>query len=144
MERILFGAGIPGTRAAPTQAGNNDAKIGLRLDYGERFKIDGKEYLRVNLQVNKGAENPTLRALANKNSHEVWSYADILIEQVEAKKNVAGGSEDGGIPMNSGPPGHTMPAQAGRVKDPSPPKKDPVKEKAEKMFEDLEVNLRTR
>jgi len=49
MERVVSGTGTPGTRAAPTQAGNNDANIGLRLDYGERSKKDGKTYRRVNL-----------------------------------------------------------------------------------------------
>ncbi|KAF2240069.1 hypothetical protein EV356DRAFT_495929, partial [Viridothelium virens] len=35
MEKMANGQGTPGTRAAPTQFGNNDRKIGSRLDNGE-------------------------------------------------------------------------------------------------------------
>ncbi len=80
-ERVVSGTGIPGTRAAPTQAGNNDANIGLRLDYGEIYKKDGNSYMRVNLQANEGAKNPTLKALANGNPHRSC-LAQIFLSRV--------------------------------------------------------------
>lgn len=74
---IASGQGDPGTRAAPTKAGNTDKKVGVRLDNGEKFIWEGKEYKRYKLQVNKGAEDGTLKKMADKNSHEIWSQADI-------------------------------------------------------------------
>lgn len=48
MKKIAEGKGTPGTRAAPTQAGTNDKKIGSRLDNGEKILKGGKEYKRTN------------------------------------------------------------------------------------------------
>ena len=79
VQKVAKGQGIPGTRAAPTQAGNNDKKIGSRLDNGETFTKDGKQYKRYKFQVNKGADDKSLRELADKNSHKVWAQADIPI-----------------------------------------------------------------
>jgi len=83
MKKIVRGEGAPGTRAAPTQSGNNDKKIGLRLDHGDIVVKDGKKFRRYKLQINKGAENPTLKALADKDSHRVWSHADIPIDDTD-------------------------------------------------------------
>lgn len=77
--KIAAGNGTPGDRAAPTRTTKNDQKIGARLDNGERFELDGQVYMRYKVQLNKGAENPTLKALADKNSHEVWSQADLPV-----------------------------------------------------------------
>lgn len=77
LKRITNGQGNAGTRAMPAQTGKNDADIGLRLDYGDKFIKDGKEYRRYKLKVNKQAADPTLRALAAKNSHKVWAEADL-------------------------------------------------------------------
>ena len=60
--------------------GNNDEKIVLRLDYGSGFAEDENTYSRLNLQINKKAEKPILTELANKNSHEIWPHANVLIE----------------------------------------------------------------
>ena len=79
MQKIAKGQGIPGTRAAPTQAGNNDKKIGSRLDNGEAFTKGGKQYKRYKFQVNKGADEKTLKELADKDSHKVWAQADMPI-----------------------------------------------------------------
>lgn len=38
---------------------------------------DGRRYKRYNLQANKGADNATLKEMANKNSHQVLAQADI-------------------------------------------------------------------
>jgi hypothetical protein len=80
IEKIVSGEGIAGTRAAPPQSGNYDRKIGSRLDNGEAFTENGKRKKRYNFQLNKGADNPTLKKLADKNSHKVWSYADVDLE----------------------------------------------------------------
>ncbi|KJX96291.1 hypothetical protein TI39_contig679g00001 [Zymoseptoria brevis] len=77
--KLARGEGAPGTRAAPAQVGNNDKKIGVRLDNADTIVKDGKTFKRYKFQVNKGAENPTLKTLADKNSHEVWSHADIPV-----------------------------------------------------------------
>jgi len=76
---ITKSEGQAGHRAGPTRAGNNDAKIGARLDYGEKFKKGNQDFLRLNFQINKGAERKTLKELANKNSHKVWATADVLL-----------------------------------------------------------------
>jgi hypothetical protein len=78
---IAKGEGIPGHRTAPSQTTTNDAKIGSRLDNAEVFQKDGKKFKRFKWQLNKNAENSTLRKLAAKNSHKVWSYADIEIDE---------------------------------------------------------------
>ena len=77
--RIAGGEGIAGARAAPTQSGTNDSTIGGRIDYGETFTNDGKQYRRFKFQVNKGADNPTLKQYANQDSHRVWAQADLEI-----------------------------------------------------------------
>ncbi|KAJ9284671.1 hypothetical protein DTO021C3_7701 [Paecilomyces variotii] len=77
--KLASGQGIAGTRAAPSQSGSNDTTIGSRLDNGEKITKDGKEYKRYKWQINKNAENATLKELANKDSHRVWSEADIPV-----------------------------------------------------------------
>lgn len=57
--------GTPGTRAGPTKTTKGDAKNGVRFDYGET------------LQLNKGAENPTLARLERENKHKIWAQAAI-------------------------------------------------------------------
>lgn len=78
---IAQGNGTPGTRAAPTRAGNNDAKLGCRLDFGEVYVKGEKKYQRYYLQLNKQAEDSTIQKLAQKNSHQNWSYADVEIKE---------------------------------------------------------------
>lgn len=82
LTKIINGQGEPGTRAAPAMMGKTDAEIGLRLDYGDKFVNDGKEYRRYKLQVNKQASNPTLKELAAKDSHKVLAEADMQINPV--------------------------------------------------------------
>lgn len=79
MTKLASGQGIAGTRAAPSQSGSNDKTIGSRLDNGEKIMKDDKEYRRYKWQINKNAENATLKELANKDSHKVWSEADIPV-----------------------------------------------------------------
>ncbi|KAH9212238.1 hypothetical protein DL95DRAFT_509343 [Leptodontidium sp. 2 PMI_412] len=88
VQSIADGRGIPGTRAAPAQSGNNDKDIGSRLDNGESFTKDGKQYKRYNFQVNKGADDKTLKKLANQNSHKVWAQADVPIGEGDAMTTV--------------------------------------------------------
>jgi hypothetical protein len=83
--KLARGEGTPGTRAAPAQAGNNDKKIGVRLDNADTIVKDGKKFKRYKFQVNKGADNPTL---ADKNSHEVWSQADMPVDDGDPEEVV--------------------------------------------------------
>lgn len=54
----------PVTRAGPTKTSKDDAKNGVGSDYGETFQAsNGKTYQNINLQLNKGAEYPTLARL---------------------------------------------------------------------------------
>jgi hypothetical protein len=77
VQKIANGQGTAGTRAAPAQSGSNDKSIGSRLDNGETFDKGGKQYKRYKFQVNKAADDNTLKDLANKDSHKVWAQADI-------------------------------------------------------------------
>jgi len=86
--QIANGQGIAGTRAAPTQAGTNDTKIGSRLDNGETFTKDGIDYKRFKFQVNKDADNKTLKELARKDAHKVWAEADMPIGQADRRGTV--------------------------------------------------------
>jgi hypothetical protein len=49
------------------------------LDNGETFVKGGKYYKRYKFQVNKGADDKTLKKLADKDSHKVWAEADMPI-----------------------------------------------------------------
>ncbi|SMR54654.1 unnamed protein product [Zymoseptoria tritici ST99CH_1A5] len=79
LAKLISGQGEPGQRAAPAQTGKHDAQIGVRLDYGDKFERDGKEYRRFKLQPNKQAANPTLKAMAAENSHQILAEADLQI-----------------------------------------------------------------
>ncbi|KAF9730358.1 hypothetical protein PMIN06_009056 [Paraphaeosphaeria minitans] len=92
--KIANGQGTPGTGVAPAQSGNNDKKIGSRLDNGETVLKDGKEYKRYKFQVNKGAEDKTLKELADKDSHKVYAHADMPIGEVDKRKAVENLFED--------------------------------------------------
>lgn len=88
VEKIASGQGTAGTRAAPAQSGNNDQKIGSRLDSGETFTKNGKQYKRYKFQVNKGADDQTLKQLADKDSHKVWAQADVPLGNADPRKIV--------------------------------------------------------
>ncbi|KAK5116751.1 hypothetical protein LTR62_007425 [Meristemomyces frigidus] len=94
MARLARGEGTPGTRAAPTQAGNNDKRIEVRLDNADTIIQDGKKFKRYKFQVNKGADNPTLKTFADKNSHEVWSHADMSCNDGDSESAIINLFED--------------------------------------------------
>ncbi|KAG6061805.1 hypothetical protein E4U32_002809 [Claviceps aff. humidiphila group G2b] len=94
LDRLVEGEGTPGTRLAPTKSGQNDQNIGCRLDFGVKLEKDGQTVRRYNLQINSGAKNPTLKALANKDSHATWSYADIPLEEKPSKESFEEKKED--------------------------------------------------
>jgi hypothetical protein len=59
----------PGSRAWPNK--KLDAKAGARLDYGGiSTSEDGLRYRNLVFQANAEAENPTLKALAGKGTHD--------------------------------------------------------------------------
>ncbi|KAE8149486.1 hypothetical protein BDV25DRAFT_156211 [Aspergillus avenaceus] len=78
--KILGGQGVPGHRAAPAPGGNHDATIGGRIDVGEIVKIAGKEFRRYKFQLNLNAQDSTIKKLAAKDSHKVYSTADVEIK----------------------------------------------------------------
>jgi len=82
IDKLLHGEGVPGHRAFPARGGNMDKKLGVRIDYGEKFELAGVEYQRFMLQANKGSDDKTLKEMANKDSHKVWSHADIPVRKV--------------------------------------------------------------
>lgn len=94
MKTVVGGNGTAGFRAAPTRSGNNDQKIGSRLDYGEKFLKDGKTYQRLNWQLNKDAENSTLKKLAQQDSHYVWSTADVEVVENPSEDQAKTATED--------------------------------------------------
>jgi hypothetical protein len=94
LQTLAIGQGTPGTRAAPAQAGNNDAKFGIRIDNGETITKNGKQYKRYKVQANKGAENPTLRDIANHDSHRVLAQADLPLGEPDAGEVVGQFFED--------------------------------------------------
>lgn len=63
MIKKIFDTQTPGKRIAPPQAGDNDAKYGLRLDAGETH--DGKK--TIYLQVNTQAKSDALKNFKKKN-----------------------------------------------------------------------------
>lgn len=87
VKTLLSGDGVPGTRAAPTRSGNNDAKAGGRLDHGENYTKGNQTVHRLKYQLNKNAENTTLKKLAAQDSHKVWSYADVPVPVPEKRLN---------------------------------------------------------
>ena len=87
-DKIVSEAAIAGTRAAPSQSGENDKQIGLRLDYGETFNRGGKKVRHVKGQPNKGAGNQSLKDLAAKNSYQVVAEAFIPIDSADSKEAV--------------------------------------------------------
>ena len=107
--------GTPGTRAGPTKTAKDDAKYGVRYDYGEIFqKSDGKTYQNIDLQLNQAAEDRTLAKLERQNKHKVWAQAAIekgleteaeseqaaedffeaLAEDLESRSEAGSGSDD--------------------------------------------------
>ena len=57
-------ASAAGKRVIPAQS--HDQKIGVRIDRGEQVG----NRIKIYLQPNKNASNPTIKALAAKNSHQ--------------------------------------------------------------------------
>ncbi|KAK0707061.1 hypothetical protein B0T26DRAFT_729017 [Lasiosphaeria miniovina] len=67
-------ASASGVRAVPARTTTNDETIGCRLDFGPKLAGDKRQY---NFQLNKNARNTSVKKLAQKNSHKVWSEAEI-------------------------------------------------------------------
>jgi len=68
----------PGSRAYPNPT--KDAAVGFRLDWGEEIQDDSGHYRNVKLQVNKNAEDATLKKLAGKDSHRVYATARVSLD----------------------------------------------------------------
>ena len=75
------GDGEAGTRAFSSKGSKTERQLGGRFDYGEKFESDGKDYQRINFQVNSNADNSQLKDLAKKNAHKKWSFADLEVKE---------------------------------------------------------------
>lgn len=75
-----------GTRMAPRQNQVDDQDHGVRIDYGEITDRDGQPVRHVKVQPNKGADNPTLKALAAKNSHQVLAQTFVVLDNRDPKE----------------------------------------------------------
>lgn len=80
------GLGEEGSRLAPTKAGDNDERIGGRIDHGRKFMKDGIWYRRYDLQANKNAKDATIKSLSQKNSHAKIAATDVPMETAEESK----------------------------------------------------------
>lgn len=76
-----------GSRVFPAKGSQAEKKIGLRLDKGEKVH-DKPNFLRLKLQVNKGAEDPALKKMADKNSHAVIATVDVDTTQEVTEENL--------------------------------------------------------
>ncbi|KAF2722986.1 hypothetical protein K431DRAFT_345175, partial [Polychaeton citri CBS 116435] len=52
-----------GGRVTPARSSRNDAQIGGRLDWGTKFTRDGQQYQNVNFQLNKEAQDSSIKGL---------------------------------------------------------------------------------
>lgn len=77
-----------GSRAWPVKTSQKDKQIGMRLDWGEIFTgVDGAQHRNLVLQVNKDAEHPTLKALANKGTHKAIATLTMKVENDTSTEN---------------------------------------------------------
>ncbi|KAA1479944.1 hypothetical protein DENSPDRAFT_762792, partial [Dentipellis sp. KUC8613] len=60
-----------GERAWPVRHARTDQYVGIRLDYGKLFPEEGRQYRWIHVQANKGADQSTLKSIAQKDSHRV-------------------------------------------------------------------------
>lgn len=76
-----------GQRIFPARNSKTDKQIGVRIDKGE--PVRGQEnVLRLKLQVNKDAEDKTLKEMAAKDSHKVYATVDIDVTQEPTVENL--------------------------------------------------------
>lgn len=94
MVKLVQGLGKLGERAMPPRTTVNDANIGCRLDFGPTIKKGEKEYKKYYLQLNKNASDPSLRKLAEKDSHKVWSEAEVEIKPNPTPEEAKAAFED--------------------------------------------------
>jgi hypothetical protein len=66
-----------------------DKRIGARIDYGEVYMENGELYRNMVIQPNKDAENPTLKAKANCNSHQALAKLKISINNPPSAEEIA-------------------------------------------------------
>ena len=83
IKKICQPVGDAGTRCFPPPI--HDPKIGGRLDLGDQ--TDGGTKRRLKFQVNKNAENTTLKGMAAKDSHKVYATVDVDTDQAATSEN---------------------------------------------------------
>jgi hypothetical protein len=85
IKKVTQPVGELGERCFPPRMPERDKKIGVRLDYAG-LKEDG-QVRQLNLQINKGAKDPTLKKMAEKDSHAVVATVDVEVAQEATKEN---------------------------------------------------------
>ncbi len=76
-----------GSRVFPPVGSKLNAKYGIRIDKGE--PVTGEEDMIVlNLQVNKEAENSTIKKLARKGTHKIYAQARVPRTQEASEENL--------------------------------------------------------
>ncbi len=83
IKNICQPVGDAGTRCFPHPT--HDPKIGGRLDLGNQ--TDGGKKRRLKFQVNKNAENATLKGMAAKDCHKVYATVDVDTNQAATAEN---------------------------------------------------------
>lgn len=68
-----------GTRAVPARGGKHDKQVGGRIDHGDKHWEGGKLFRRLKFQLNKNADDKSVRELA-KQSHKIWAEVDVQID----------------------------------------------------------------
>ena len=71
--------GNPGSRAWPTDK-SLDKSIGMRIDWGELYQKNGRRMRNLYLQPNANADNATVKAKANKSTHQNLGVVAIDID----------------------------------------------------------------
>jgi hypothetical protein len=66
--------------SSPTRSRTNDTKIGGRLDFGPKITKDGQEHQKLYYQLNKDAENSSIKKVAQQNGHQSgWAFGLVAI-----------------------------------------------------------------
>ncbi|KAA1480141.1 hypothetical protein DENSPDRAFT_910253 [Dentipellis sp. KUC8613] len=77
-----------GDRAWPVRHDRTDKQIGIRLDFGKMFSEKGTQYRWIHVQANKGADQSTLRAIAQKNPHRILGSVQLDVKAPIAQEEL--------------------------------------------------------
>ena len=116
-DKLLSKSAAAGTRLAPSRGENKDPEDGLRFDFGEITDRNGRQVRQVKVQPNKGAKDPSLKALAQKNSHQVLAEAYVDVnhpDSREAAKQVISDLKDDAVRKDDEEEAKKQPKKGGK------------------------------